>query len=265
MAYEGAYQAQRPYSGPRQPRADPGPYPPRQPRHDDYQGGPGYDYYDDGSGYGPEYGGQYQDPGYARGPPLDHRSPPRSRSDYPGQPHLQNPGRGGPPMPGGRGGPGGPLQRAQTMEPMGNGPYPARGVPPPGPGRGYPNAPPGRGGPPGGYGRGPPPNMDPASKSELAQCAVCDGAANRVFVNRSAGSTAYERTNAESGQRSIPEQQYPALPSTGSEERRLQRRCVLGEQDGRHGHVTKAPYADGEAQRWFRDSTAPWVWRAEPV
>lgn len=163
MAYEGGYQAQqRPY--PQQsrpiPARGPGPYAPQQPRYDDYQGDPGYDYYD-GGGYGPEYGDQYQDQGYARGPPPDQRYPPQSRSDYP----AHAPGRGGPPMGAGRSHPGGPLQRAQTMEPP-------RGGPPPGPGRGYPNAPPGRGGAPGGYGRGPPP-MDLASKLRVLLDLVC--------------------------------------------------------------------------------------------
>lgn len=169
MAYEGGYHANpRPYPGPQQarpaPARGPGPYPPHQPRYEDYnQGDPGYDYYEDG-GY---YDEQYQDQGYARGLPPDQRPPPRSRSDY----HPQ--GRGGPPMGAGRAGPGGPLQRSQTMEPMGNGPYPPRGVPPPGPGRGYPNPPPARGAAPGGYGRGPPLNMDTASMSYAARGRAC--------------------------------------------------------------------------------------------
>lgn len=88
-------------------------------------------------------------------------------------------------------GPGGPLQRAQTMDPMGNGPHPPRGGPPPDPGTGYPTGLPERGGAPGGYGGGLPVNMDLASKLQETHNSLS-------FINRRPRTTTYERTDAKS-------------------------------------------------------------------
>ncbi|GJD03951.1 SKT5 protein [Colletotrichum higginsianum] len=84
------YPGQRPYGGgPPAPRPGPGSAPHRG-QYDNYQQDAyGYDYYDDG-GYGPEYGGQYQDPNYARGPPPPNQGYPPQ--DY----YAGGPGTNGP-------------------------------------------------------------------------------------------------------------------------------------------------------------------------
>ncbi|KAM5379606.1 hypothetical protein ACJZ2D_003800 [Fusarium nematophilum] len=152
MAYEGGYGGQqRSYGGPAPQRHAPrqhGGAPPQQygapQQYDDYQGGNGYDDFD--GGYGQDYGGQYQDHNYGRGPP-----PPQDQ-------YGPGPGRGGRPMPGGRGGP---VPRPQTADPHRGRPHPPRGGMGPGPGRPTPNGPPGRGGMrPGPYGA----NSDPAAR-----------------------------------------------------------------------------------------------------
>ncbi|WYZ45606.1 hypothetical protein EsH8_VIII_000922 [Colletotrichum jinshuiense] len=159
------YPGQRPYGGgPPAPRPGPGPGPgpgpaPRGPQQFDgyQQDGYGYDQYDDG-GYGPDYGGQYQDPNYARGPPPNQGYP---QQDYyggggpgPGGPGPNGPGRGGgrPPQMGR----GGPIARPPTAD-GGRGAYPPRGGGPGGRG-GFPNA--RGGGRPGLYERSA--NSDPA-------------------------------------------------------------------------------------------------------
>ncbi|KAK1730052.1 uncharacterized protein BDZ83DRAFT_422079 [Colletotrichum acutatum] len=84
------YPGQRPYGGgPPAPRPGPGPGPapaqrgPPQQYDNFQQDGYGYDYYDDG-GYDQNYGGQYQDPNYGRGPPPNQGYPPQGM--YPPNP-----------------------------------------------------------------------------------------------------------------------------------------------------------------------------------
>lgn len=154
MAYDGGYGGyQRSYGGPAPPQRsataqfDGGSRQqygaPQQ--YDEYQNGYGYDDYNGGNNgaYGQDYGGQYQDQGYGRGPPQQR------------DPYAPGPGRGRP-MPGGRGG--GPIQRSMTADPHRGAQYPPRGGMGPGPGRG---------GPAGRGGMRPAPyasNSDPAGK-----------------------------------------------------------------------------------------------------
>ncbi|KAJ0300005.1 hypothetical protein COL516b_008743 [Colletotrichum fioriniae] len=158
------YPGQRPYGGgPPAPRPGPGPGPspaqrgpPQQ--YDNYQqDGYGYDYYDDG-GYDQNYGGQYQDPNYGRGPPPNQGYPPQDY--YGGGPGPNGPPRGGRPPQMGRGGP---IARPPTAD--GNrGGYPPRGGGGP-PGRG--GFPMGRGGRPAPYERSA--NSDPAANRPRPQ------------------------------------------------------------------------------------------------
>ncbi|OBR05768.1 SKT5 protein [Colletotrichum higginsianum IMI 349063] len=123
------YPGQRPYGGgPPAPRPGPGSAPPsRGPppqQYDNYQQDAyGYDYYDDG-GYGPEYGGQYQDPNYARGPPPPNQGYP-PQDYYAGGPGTNGPPRGGRPPQMGRGGP---IPRPPTADGT-RGAHPPRGGP----------------------------------------------------------------------------------------------------------------------------------------
>ncbi|TDZ18115.1 Chitin synthase regulatory factor 3 [Colletotrichum orbiculare MAFF 240422] len=140
------YPGQRPYGG-GQPAPRPGPGPaPRGPpqQYNDYpQDGYGYDQYDDG-GYGPDYGGQFQDPNYGRGPPPPNQGYPQQ--DYNGPGPGYGPGRGGRPPP--QMGRGGPIARPPTADGVRGGYPPSRGGPAM---RGA--FPPGRGGRPAPYER----------------------------------------------------------------------------------------------------------------
>ncbi|KAF6811962.1 chitin synthase activator [Colletotrichum sojae] len=161
------YPGQRPYGGgPPAPRPGPGPGPaprgppPPQQQFDGYQqDGYGHDYYDDG-GYGPDYGGQYQDQNYGRGPP------PPPNQGYPPQdyygpgPGPNGPARGGRPPP--QMGRGGPIARPPTADGVRGGYPPGRGGPA---GRG--GFPIGRGGRPAPYERSA--NSDPAANRPRPQ------------------------------------------------------------------------------------------------
>ncbi|KAF4448195.1 hypothetical protein F53441_8356 [Fusarium austroafricanum] len=146
MAYDGGYGSQqRPYGGQGPPSHAPRPHgnaPPQQygapQQYDEYQQGYGHNDYNGSSVQ--DYGGQYQDQNYGRGPPA--------QDLY---------GRGGRPMPGPRGGL---IPRPQTADPH-RGQQRPRGGPTPGPGRGIPNGHPGQGGMrPGPYAT----NSDPAAR-----------------------------------------------------------------------------------------------------